>query len=87
MSEVTPEVQVQDQQLGQHLVKLSDVVKIYEDDDAVPVRALDGVSMTIAAGEFTAIAGPSGSGKTTLLNIIGGLDKPTSGRVVVDGED
>ncbi len=87
MSEATPGVQVHDRQVRQHLVELSDIVKIYEDSDAVPVRALDGVSMTIAAGEFTAIAGPSGSGKTTLLNIIGGLDKPTSGRVLVDGED
>jgi putative ABC transport system ATP-binding protein len=51
------------------------------------VRALDGVSFTVDAGEWIAIMGPSGSGKTTLINILGGLDTPTSGRAVVDGAD
>src|SRR5579862_9994737 len=49
------------------------------------VRALDHVSFNVEAGEWIAIMGPSGSGKTTLINILGGLDHPTSGRVVVDG--
>ncbi len=53
----------------------------------VEVRAVDGVDLSIAPGEFTALVGPSGSGKTTLLNLIGGLDRPTSGNVVVDGTD
>lgn len=53
----------------------------------VQVRAVDGVDLSIAPGEFTALVGPSGSGKTTLLNLIGGLDRPTSGDVFVDGTD
>ncbi len=69
------------------LVGVSAAVKIYQEKQGVPVRALDGVDLTVAAGEFTAVAGPSGSGKTTLLNLIGGLDRPTSGRVVVAGQD
>ncbi len=55
--------------------------------DGAPVRALEEASFAIARGEFVAILGPSGSGKSTLLNLIGTLDRPTSGRVVVDGVD
>ena len=51
------------------------------------LRALDDVSFTVDAGEWIAIMGPSGSGKTTLINILGGLDKPSAGRVLVDGTD
>jgi putative ABC transport system ATP-binding protein len=51
------------------------------------LRALDGVSFEVAEGEWISIMGPSGSGKTTLINILGGLDRPTSGRAVVDGVD
>ncbi|MFQ5568146.1 MAG: ABC transporter ATP-binding protein [Rhodothermales bacterium] len=69
------------------IVDVSNLVKIYREKDGVPVRALDDVTFRVEAGEFTAIAGPSGSGKTTLLNLIGGLDRPTSGRVVIAGQD
>ena len=68
-------------------VVLKDVTKIYEDKNKIPVKAVDEVDLDIETGEFTAIAGPSGSGKTTLLNLIGGLDKPTSGSVQVAGRE
>jgi len=55
--------------------------------DGVVVRALDGVDMTVHRGEFLTVMGPSGSGKSTLLNLLGALDRPTSGRVIVNGED
>jgi len=62
------------------LVQVEDISKTY-----AGVRALDSVSFDVRAGEWIAIMGPSGSGKTTLINILGGLDKPTSGRAMVDG--
>jgi putative ABC transport system ATP-binding protein len=68
------------------LIKLNNVSKIY-DGTAVPVKAVDEVTLKIDEGEFTAIVGPSGSGKTTLLNLIGGLDQPTAGKIFVDGTD
>ena len=68
------------------MVRLEGVTKVYR-TDSVETHALRGIDLVIHAGEFTAIAGPSGSGKTTLLNIIGGLDTPTSGRVIVAGRD
>lgn len=68
------------------LIQINRVTKIY-DGTAVPVKALDEVNLQIEIGEFTTIVGPSGSGKTTLLNIIGGLDVPTSGQVIVDSVD
>ena len=67
-------------------IEATSLYKIY-DELVVPVKAVNGVDLTIEKGEFTAIVGPSGSGKTTLLNIIGGLDYPTSGRVIIDGEE
>lgn len=68
------------------VIHVKGVSKVYN-PDKIPVTALQGVSLTIEAGEFTAIVGPSGSGKTTLLNVIGGLDRPTSGHVAVGGHD
>ena len=61
-------------------------LKKYYDENTVPVKALDGVDITIDQGEFVAIVGTSGSGKSTLLNMLGGLDRPTSGSVTVDGK-
>lgn len=68
------------------VIEAKNLTKIYN-PDTVPVHALQGVNLNIDKGEFTAIVGPSGSGKTTLLNIIGGLDKPTSGEIRVGGLD
>ncbi|HKU18920.1 MAG TPA: ABC transporter ATP-binding protein [Candidatus Saccharimonadales bacterium] len=68
------------------LVELKNVTRTYHLGDEV-LNALDNVSFNIQAGDFVAITGPSGSGKSTLANIIGGLDRPTSGTVSVDGND
>jgi putative ABC transport system ATP-binding protein len=70
-------------------IEARDVVKRYGAIDGTSdgKPALAGVSLTIASGEFIAIAGPSGSGKSTLLNLMGGLDTPTSGALLVDGVD
>ena len=68
------------------LVEVKGVRKVY-DSRGVETLALDGVDLSVAAGEFSALAGPSGSGKTTLLNILGGLDDPTEGSVWIEGQD
>ncbi len=72
--------------MTEQVVVCQNVSRIY-DDDAVPVHALRGVDFKLAAGEWVSLAGPSGSGKSTLLHVIGGLDQPTSGSVVVDGTE
>ena len=66
------------------LITADKLVKLYQMGDET-VRALDGVSFTIGRGEYCAIVGPSGSGKSTLMNILGALDTPTDGRIVIDG--
>ncbi len=68
------------------VVKLENLEKSYQLGKTT-VQALRGVSLTLHEGEFMVVMGPSGSGKTTLLNIIGTLDKPTSGKALIDGED
>jgi putative ABC transport system ATP-binding protein len=67
------------------IVETRDLVKIY--GDGAQVRALDGVNMQVVRGEFISVMGPSGSGKSTLLNMIGALDRPTSGQVLIDAGD
>ena len=67
-------------------VRTDAVWKVFE-QEAEEVQAVRGVTLTIEGGEFTALAGPSGSGKTTLLNLIGGLTRPTKGRIFVAGRD
>src|SRR5664280_1534164 len=66
------------------IIEIKDLTKVY-DAKSLPVYAVNGVTLTIESGEFTAIVGPSGSGKTTLLNIVGGLDDPTTGDVIING--
>lgn len=66
------------------VLELHRVVKHYP--GSPPIKALDGVDLAIRAGELVAVVGPSGSGKSTMLNIMGALDRPTSGEVVVDGQ-
>ncbi|MBW2257859.1 MAG: ATP-binding cassette domain-containing protein, partial [Deltaproteobacteria bacterium] len=68
------------------ICELRDTSKHYG-SDATLVRALDEVSLTFEPGEFTVISGPSGSGKTTLLNMVGCLDVPTEGTVLIEGHD
>ncbi|MBL6449237.1 ABC transporter ATP-binding protein [Fulvivirga sp. 29W222] len=68
------------------IIKLINIDKTYN-PDTIPVHALSDLNLEFKQGEFTAIVGPSGCGKTTLLNIIGGLDQPTSGKVIIDGTD
>jgi putative ABC transport system ATP-binding protein len=68
------------------VIDVHNVSKIYN-PDTIPVYAVNNVHLHLERGEFTALVGPSGSGKTTLLNIIGGLDAPTEGKVVINGTD
>lgn len=68
------------------ILSVEGLTKIYGKGEAA-VTALDHVSFTVEKGEFVAIVGASGSGKSTLMNLIGGIDEPTSGRVVIDGQE
>ena len=68
------------------IVQIRELTKLYRQGD-IEVRALDGINLDIAKGEFLALMGPSGSGKSTLLHIIAGIDRPTTGQCVVQGTD
>jgi lipoprotein-releasing system ATP-binding protein len=72
--------------MAERVLHLDGLVKDYG-EEPVRTRALHGIDLTVAQGEFTAIMGPSGSGKSTLLNLIGLLDRPTAGSVRIDGQD
>jgi putative ABC transport system ATP-binding protein len=68
------------------LIEARDLAKVYSRKSSLPIKALDGVNLEVFAGEFLALVGRSGSGKTTLLNLIGALDRPTSGEVLFEGK-
>ena len=68
------------------ILRTENLSKIYKTDGG-EVRAVDGVSFSVEKGEFVAVVGASGSGKSTLLHLLGGVDRPTSGKVFVDGTD
>jgi len=68
------------------IIRTEELTRIYQ-QGTIEVRALDGVDLEIERGDFAVLAGPSGSGKTTLLNLIGALDKPSSGKVWLDGQE
>jgi len=68
------------------IITIKDLHKVY-DGTQVEVHAVNGVTLNIEEGEFSALVGPSGSGKTTLMNMLGGLDRPTSGQVMINGTD
>lgn len=74
------------QETGEPIIQVENLIKKYQLGKTI-ILALKGVSLDVKRGEFLCIAGPSGSGKTTLLNMIGCLDKPTSGRVQIEGRD
>ncbi len=69
-----------------NIIEIKDLTKVY-DEKTIPVYALNGVNLDFREGEFTSIVGPSGSGKTTLLNMLGGLDIPSGGKIMIDRTD
>ena len=72
--------------MGENLIEITELAKVYSTGE-IAVQALRGISAAVKRGEFVAVMGPSGSGKSTLMNILGCLDRPTSGTYVLEGED
>ena len=68
------------------LLETKELVKVYPRKNILSIRALDGVNVEVHSGDFLAIVGRSGSGKSTFLNLVGGLDRPTSGEVIFEGK-
>ncbi len=68
------------------VLRVENLTKVYGEDES-KVVAIDNISFSVEKGEFVAIVGASGSGKSTLLHLIGGVDRPTSGKVYIDGKD
>jgi putative ABC transport system ATP-binding protein len=67
------------------IIELKNLHKTYNENSEIPVHAVNGINLSFDQGEFSAIVGPSGCGKTTLLNLLGGLDSPSSGEIIIDG--
>ena len=80
------DVPEQNNETNENIIECDSLVKIYKTDD-VEVMALQGLELNIKYGELMAVIGKSGSGKSTLLNMIGGLERPTAGKLYVDGKD
>ena len=70
--------------MNTNIIEIKNLHKVY-DGKGIPVYAVNGINLTFQKGEFTTIVGPSGSGKTTFLNLLGGLDKPTEGDIIIEG--
>jgi len=78
-------IMTNNEQSTPYLIEIKDLTRVYGDGEEI--RALDGVSLQVEHGELLTVMGPSGSGKSTLLNMIGALDKPTSGEIMIDGKN